>query len=88
MDADYANDISERKGWTGFVIKRFKNTVLWKTKKTVTFYLSLSNAKSEYVAPSSHVTECMFMSKLLEDITRAPEKSVTTWRQSVMHKNG
>lgn len=66
VDADYANDINDRKSISGFGIKIFNNFVFWKSKKQAT--VSLSSSEAEYIALSHCTTECIFLGQLLSEI--------------------
>ena len=66
VDADFGNNINDRKSISGFGIMLFNNFVLWKTKKQST--VSLSSAEAEYVALADCTTECIFIGQLLTEI--------------------
>lgn len=63
---DFANNATDRKSFSGFVLKFNNNVTLWKTKKQRT--VSLSSAEAEYVALSQCVCECIFIGQLLNEI--------------------
>jgi len=66
VDADYANDINDRRSISGFGIKAFDNFVFWKSKKQAT--VSLSSSEAEYIALSDCTTECIFVAQLISEI--------------------
>lgn len=66
VDSDFANNISDRKSITGFLIKMNTNLIYWKTKKQSV--VSLSSAESEYIALSFCVTENLFLAQMLSEI--------------------
>ncbi|XP_072400555.1 uncharacterized protein [Diabrotica undecimpunctata] len=66
VDADFANNQTDRKSISGYVIKFNKNVICWKTKKQNV--VSLSSAEAEYMALSSCVAESLFFSQMLEEI--------------------
>ncbi|KAK9678974.1 Reverse transcriptase (RNA-dependent DNA polymerase) [Popillia japonica] len=65
VDADFANNVDDRKSLTGFMLKVFNNVVFWKTKKQAT--VALSSAEAEYIALSQCLTECIYVAQLLTD---------------------
>lgn len=65
-DADFANNIIDRKSVSGFLISVYDNFVFWKTKKQTT--VSLSSAEAEYVALANCSAECIFVSYLISEI--------------------
>lgn len=65
-DADWANDVSDRKSVTGYIFKLFDNTVSWCTRKQQC--VTLSSTEAEYVALSSAVCEALWLRKLLNDL--------------------
>lgn len=66
VDADFANDVNDRRSITGFGIKVLNNFVFWKTRKQSV--VSLSSSESEYIALSDCTKECIFITKLLSEI--------------------
>ena len=66
VDADYANDESDRKSTTGFLFKVFGNTVMWSSKKQAT--VSCSTTEAEYVALAQALQEGIWIKGLLEDL--------------------
>lgn len=69
VDADFANDITDRKSVSGFVVKMNMNVIDWKTKKQS--LVALSSAESEYIALSSCISECLFLGQLCSEILRS-----------------
>lgn len=66
VDADFANNVFDRKSISGFLINVYDNIVLWKCKKQSV--VALSSTEAEYVSLSACVTECIFIFALLCDI--------------------
>lgn len=65
-DSDFANNISDRKSISGFLIKINKNIIEWKTRKQNV--VALSSAESEYLSLSACVSECLFLGQMLSEI--------------------
>lgn len=65
-DSDFANNISDRKSISGFLIKINNNIVEWKTRKQNV--VALSSAESEYLSLSACVRECLFLGQMLSEI--------------------
>jgi hypothetical protein len=65
-DADWANDIEDRKPITGYVLKVFGSTVSWTTRKQST--VSLSSTEAEFIALSHAVCEAIWIMNIMEDI--------------------
>lgn len=80
VDADFANNVNDRKSVSGFVIKVFNNTVFWKSKKQTV--VSLSTAEAEYIAMSAALTESIFISQLLEEILDIPVYPITVYEDN------
>lgn len=66
VDADFANNVIDRKSISGFVIKLNNNVIFWKTKKQNV--VTLSSAESEYVALSLCITENLYLGQMLSEI--------------------
>lgn len=65
-DADWANDITDRKSYTGYVIKLGNCTVNWESRKQRC--VSLSSCESEYLAISDVCKDVSFIKSLLSEI--------------------
>lgn len=65
-DADWANDLSDRKSYTGFVIKLGGNLVNWEARKQRC--TALSSTEAEYVAISDVCKDILFVKNLLMEI--------------------
>ncbi|KAF2888063.1 hypothetical protein ILUMI_18110 [Ignelater luminosus] len=66
VDSDWAGDTQDRKSTTGFVIRLFGNTILWKSKKQNS--VTKSSTFAEYVALSEAVTEINFLICLVNEM--------------------
>lgn len=66
VDADWANDLDERKSTSGFVFEVYGNPVCWATKKQGV--VALSTTEAEYIAAAQAVCEAMWLKKLFKDI--------------------
>lgn len=79
-DADYANDIVDRKSTTGFLIKIFGNTILWNSRKQG--IVSLSTCEAEYIAASSAATETIWFNKVLNDMQIPVPKPIVIYEDN------
>lgn len=65
-DADWANDVNDRRSVTGYAFKIFGCTVAWLTRKQPT--VSLSSTEAEFVALCTAGCEGVWMKRLLSDL--------------------
>lgn len=65
-DADWGNDMNDRKSISGFVFKVVGSFVSWSTRKQVT--VALSSTEAEYVALSSAACEAVWIRGFLQNI--------------------
>lgn len=66
FDLDFANDITDRKSVTGFLVKHYGNNVFWQSKKQS--IVTLSSTEVEYVVLSKSVWELKFLNQLINEI--------------------
>lgn len=66
VDADYANDVEDRKCVSGYLMKVFGSTVAWSSKKQQA--VAMSSTEAEYIAMSSCVSESIWLSGLMGDL--------------------
>jgi hypothetical protein len=65
-DADWANDLDDRKSISGYIFKVNGNTVSWSCKKQKV--VALSSTEAEYMAYSEAVKEAIWIRELLKDL--------------------
>lgn len=65
-DADWANDPSDRKSYTGYVIKLGNNSVNWESRKQQT--VALSSTEAEYIAMSDTCRDIMFIRQFVYEV--------------------
>lgn len=65
-DADWANDVVDRKSYTGFVIMLGNDTVNWESRKQRC--VALSSTEAEYIAISDVCKDISFIQNLLSEI--------------------
>lgn len=65
-DADWANDLSDRKSYTGFVIKIGENVINWEARKQRC--TALSSTEAEYIAISDVCKDICFVMNFLSEI--------------------
>lgn len=71
-DADFANDLDDRKSVSGYVFKLFGNTVSWSTKRQTT--ASLSSTEAELISLCSAAKEGIWMMNLLKELNLGLQK--------------
>lgn len=81
VDADWANDTTERKSTTGFTLQVFGNTVIWCSRKQG--LVAISTTEAEYIAAATGVTEAIWTTKVLEDLCIDPMKPITLYEDDV-----
>lgn len=64
-DADYANDINDRKSISGYVFKSFNSVISWATRKQSTVSLSLTEA--EFISLSTAACEAIWINSVLQN---------------------
>ena len=67
IDADYANDISDRRSITGYLSLINDSPVSWTSKKQQT--VALSSTEAEYMAASEGVREALWTRRLLQELS-------------------
>jgi hypothetical protein len=65
-DADWANDVSDRKSITGYLFEVFGCTVSWISRKQPT--VSLSSTEAEYIALCDAAKEAIFLRNVLNEL--------------------
>lgn len=76
VDADFANDINERKSTSEYLFQIYGSTVCWSTRKQST--IAVSSTEAEYLALTSAIQETMWLKGLLVEmcVIRADEQIV------------
>lgn len=73
-DADWANDIDERKSMTGYVVMLQSGAISWSSKRQQT--VALSSTEAEYMAMSAVTQEVLWLRglyfELVSDISNGP----------------
>lgn len=80
VDADWANDVDERKSTTGFIFQVFGNTVVWSSKKQG--LVAMSTTEAEYVAASTATSEAIWLTTILEDLRIDSQKPITLFEDN------
>lgn len=65
-DADWGNDVTDRKSYTGFIIKLGRNVINWESRKQRC--VALSSTEAEYLAISDVCKDICFVRNLLLEI--------------------
>ena len=66
VDADWGEDIKDRKSYSGFVFKMSNGSISWESKKQKS--VSLSSTEAEYVAISECFKEAIYLQNLCSEI--------------------
>ncbi|XP_045466761.1 secreted RxLR effector protein 161-like [Harmonia axyridis] len=73
-DADWANDKSDRRSYTGFVFRLSGGAISWQSMKQRT--VALSSTEAEYMALSEAVKEAIYLKNLLFELVRFKDRIV------------
>jgi hypothetical protein len=65
-DSDWAGNLEDRKGTTGFIFFMGETTFTWTSKKQS--IVVLSTCETEYIATASCVCHAIWLRKLMEDL--------------------
>lgn len=65
-DADWAEDLNDRKSTTGFVYRLGEGAISWSSKKQTS--VALSSTEAEYVAMSETVREGLWLVRLMKEL--------------------
>ena len=74
-DADWANNIDDRKSTTGYTFRLAGAAVSWSSKKQAT--VALSTTEAEYMALAQAVKEGIWLNRLLGEIGHSPRLPIT-----------
>lgn len=66
VDADWGNDINDRRSTSGFLFKVFGNTMSWSSKKQG--LVTKSKSEAEYVAAAEACSEAIWISTVFDDL--------------------
>lgn len=73
-DADWANNLLDRKSYSGYVIRMGANTINWESRKQKC--VALSSTEAEYLAISDVCKDLSFFKNFLEEIVNVQGKIV------------
>lgn len=74
-DADWGNDINDRRSITGCILQVFGSTVMWLTRKQQT--VALSSTEAEFIALCTAACEGIWLRRVLADLGVIVEGPVT-----------
>lgn len=80
VDADYGNDINDRKSISGFVFKVYGNTIAWASRKQES--VSLSSTEAEYVSLALGISEEESLTMLLNEIGFKQNKPIVMFEDN------
>lgn len=66
VDADWGNDLADRRSYTGFVFLLAGGPISWEAKKQTT--VALSSTEAEYMAVTQAAKEAMFIQHVLQEL--------------------
>jgi hypothetical protein len=66
VDADWANDTTDRRSTTGYIFTLGSAPISWKTRKQQT--VALSSCEAEYMSMSDAVKEVMYLRSMLQSV--------------------
>jgi hypothetical protein len=78
-DADWADDLEDRRSTTGFVFMMGGGATLWSSKRQPTI-VALSMTEAEYMASTQATKEAIWMTKLMKELGYMKEKKVMVIR--------
>lgn len=73
-DADWANDLNDRKSYTGFVFILGNGAISWEAQKQC--LVALSSTEAEYIALSESAKEAIHLKGLLNELISYDEKII------------
>lgn len=74
VDADWANDLDDRRSTSGFLFEAFGNVISWTTRKQS--LVAASTTEAEYIAAANAVSEAMWLKKLFADVQLPLEQPI------------
>ncbi|KAM7479031.1 hypothetical protein LguiA_027244 [Lonicera macranthoides] len=74
VDADWAGDVNDRRSTTGYCFNTGSAVVSWCSKKQRT--IALSSTEAEYMAATMATQECIWLKRLIQEVTTKQEHSV------------
>lgn len=80
VDADWANDTTDRKSTSGYVFQVFGNPISWSSKKQM--IIAKSTCEAEYVALSEACGEGIWLSKVITDLGIDPQLPFTIYEDN------
>ena len=82
-DADWADDLDDRRSTSGYLFRLSGAAVSWRSKKQSC--VALSTAAAEYMALGSAAQEAVWMQRLQNDLNEASVKSTLIYEDNLMH---
>lgn len=79
-DADWANNVVDRKSYTGYCFMMSGGVISWESRKQRT--VALSSMEAEYMSMSEACKESMYLRVLLSEVTNQDECPVTLYNDS------
>lgn len=79
-DADWAQDITDRKSHSGYVFKLHGGTISWACRKQAC--VSLSSTEAEYVALAEASQEAVWLKNLLEDFGYIHDRAILMYEDN------
>jgi hypothetical protein len=81
-DADYANDLMDRKSTTGYIVKYYNGAISWASKRQ--HRVARSTTEAEYIALSSAAAELLWLRNISIELSETKRTEGTALKEAVL----